>query len=151
MSENYAVQISIKIPHDADNYRDTLVNLRAEQPQQLEQLLSWVQGHAAEIGSAVQTVRAAGGVGTAFAGAGTVTVQQEQPQQGSWPQSTMQQTVPQPQAPAPQQAAGPQGPGASCVHGPMVYRTGTGKKGPWRAYFCPTPKGTPDQCAAQFL
>jgi len=38
----------------------------------------------------------------------------------------------------------------TCVHGVMVKRTGTGAKGEWRAFFCPTPKGTADQCSAQF-
>ena len=35
----------------------------------------------------------------------------------------------------------------------MIYREGvsqkTGKQ--WKGYFCPTPKGAPDQCAPQFL
>ena len=33
-----------------------------------------------------------------------------------------------------------------CQHGQRIGREGNGAKGPWRAYFCPTPKGTPDQC-----
>lgn len=37
-----------------------------------------------------------------------------------------------------------------CAHGVMVKRTGSGAKGEWRAFFCPTPKDTPDQCQAQF-
>jgi hypothetical protein len=59
--------------------------------------------------------------------------------------------------PAPQWA-GPVAPAANvgppapqCQHGEKVYRTGTGSKGPWRAWFCPSPKGTPDQCKAVFL
>ena len=48
-----------------------------------------------------------------------------------------------------QQAPAPQG-GKQCAHGAMVYREGTSAKGPWKAYFCPTPKGTPGQCAAEF-
>lgn len=39
----------------------------------------------------------------------------------------------------------------TCSHGAMVKRTGSGAKGEWRGYFCPTPKGTPDQCQPQFL
>lgn len=39
----------------------------------------------------------------------------------------------------------------TCGHGAMVKRTGNSAKGEWRAYFCPTPKGTPDQCQPQFL
>ena len=38
----------------------------------------------------------------------------------------------------------------ACIHGTMVKRTGNGAKGEWRGYFCPTPKGTPDQCSASF-
>jgi hypothetical protein len=56
-------------------------------------------------------------------------------------------------------AAAPSGPPASftsaavkqCVHGDMVARTGSGSKGPWRGWFCPTPKGTADQCSAIFI
>ena len=33
-----------------------------------------------------------------------------------------------------------------CKHGEMSRRTGAGPKGPWKAYMCPSPKGTPDQC-----
>ena len=39
----------------------------------------------------------------------------------------------------------------ACSHGVMVKRAGESEKGPWRAFFCPTPKGTPDQCKAVFL
>lgn len=35
----------------------------------------------------------------------------------------------------------------TCAHGERKYVTGTSAKGPWAAYMCPTPKGTPDQCA----
>lgn len=35
-----------------------------------------------------------------------------------------------------------------CQHGPRTARSGTSAKGPWKAWMCPTPKGTPDQCEA---
>ena len=38
-----------------------------------------------------------------------------------------------------------------CEHGDRTYKTGTGAKGPWAAWFCGTPKGTPDQCAPQWV
>lgn len=41
--------------------------------------------------------------------------------------------------------------GKNCIHGPMTKREGSGAKGPWKAYMCPTPKGTPDQCTPEFL
>lgn len=55
-------------------------------------------------------------------------------------------------APSPAPSAGaPSAPGApECAHGARVFRTGTGAKGQWQAWFCPTPKGTPNQCAAQW-
>ena len=38
-----------------------------------------------------------------------------------------------------------------CGHGQMIGRKGAGAKGEWRGFFCPTPKGTPDQCSPQFV
>ena len=39
-----------------------------------------------------------------------------------------------------------------CKHGAMVARSGTSAKTgkPWNGYFCPSPKGTPDQCDPEF-
>jgi hypothetical protein len=39
----------------------------------------------------------------------------------------------------------------ACKHGEMTFRNGTSAKGPWKGYFCPSPKGTPDQCEPQFI
>jgi putative intracellular protease/amidase len=39
----------------------------------------------------------------------------------------------------------------SCSHGTMVTRKGSGAKGEWKGYFCPTPKGTPDQCTPEWV
>ena len=36
----------------------------------------------------------------------------------------------------------------ACQHGPRAPRSGVSAKGPWKAWFCPTPKGTPGQCDA---
>ena len=59
---------------------------------------------------------------------------------------------------APPQAAAPVAAPAAvqagqrmCAHGVMTKRTGTGQYGEWRGYFCPTPKGTPDQCSPVYL
>lgn len=41
--------------------------------------------------------------------------------------------------------------GKACKHGEMTFRNGTSAKGPWKGYFCPSPKGTPDQCEPQFI
>lgn len=41
--------------------------------------------------------------------------------------------------------------GPVCQHGPKQYKEGMGAKGKWRAYFCPAPKGTPDQCPPEWM
>ena len=38
------------------------------------------------------------------------------------------------------------GPGNSCRHGEMAFRSGTSAKGPWKGYMCAAPKGAPDKC-----
>lgn len=38
-----------------------------------------------------------------------------------------------------------------CKHGNMTFKQGTGAKGPWKGWFCPSPKGTPDQCQPVFI
>lgn len=42
--------------------------------------------------------------------------------------------------------AAPAGGGYTCNHGSRNFKEGNGAKGPWAAWMCPTPKGTPDQC-----
>jgi hypothetical protein len=49
----------------------------------------------------------------------------------------------------PTNTVGPEG--KTCKHGVMSKRTGQGAKGPWKAYMCPSPKGTPDQCEPVWL
>jgi hypothetical protein len=41
--------------------------------------------------------------------------------------------------------------GKTCKHGEMKLRSGTNDKGTWNGYFCPSPKGTPDQCKTVFV
>ncbi len=67
---------------------------------------------------------------------------------GLAPQPTATRAPAQPVAqPAPAQPAA----GEACVHGEMTFREGTSSKGPWTGYFCPSPKGTPDQCSPHFV
>jgi hypothetical protein len=39
----------------------------------------------------------------------------------------------------------------NCAHGVMVKREGEGQYGPYKGYYCPTPKGTPNQCKPIYL
>lgn len=43
------------------------------------------------------------------------------------------------------------GPAPSCQHGTLVHKAGTGTKGPWQAWMCPSAKGTPDQCQPMWI
>lgn len=52
---------------------------------------------------------------------------------------------------APPASSAPTAGGKTCVHGAMVKRTGSGAKGEWRGFFCPTPKGTEGQCSPAFV
>jgi len=89
----------------------------------------------------VALARAAGTAATLVAGntVAPAAPMTQAPPSAAWP------AAPAP-APAVANATAPQ-----CAHGPRTGRSGTGAKGPWKAWFCPTPKGTPDQCEAIFL
>jgi hypothetical protein len=50
----------------------------------------------------------------------------------------------------PQARAQDQAPAVMCAHGAMVHRSGTKGNKPWSGYFCPQPKGAPDQCPPQW-
>jgi len=148
-AENWKIQVNVKIG-------DTLVNLRGENPAEVESILGWAEQNATTIASTIAALHAQGNVAAAFPGSQNVApVQQYQqaaaaPQQGSWGDQGSQQAPP---AFVPQQAAaGPGGPAPQCAHGAMTYREakpGSGKS--WKAYFCPTPQGTPGQCKPEFL
>ena len=66
--------------------------------------------------------------------------------------TVVQETTFAPVPPPAQAVAAPLVAGTrSCSHGTMVTRKGSGAKGEWKGYFCPTPKGTPDQCTPQWV
>lgn len=137
MSENWKIQISPKLTDG------TLVNLRAETPDEAVRVLDWAIENAAKIGEAVKAVNAVSVVASVVGGqvvSHETTAQQQAPQQ-NWSQQGSQQA----QAPA-----APQGGGKQCIHGDMVHRSGNKNGRAWSGYFCPTPKGTPNQCAPVF-
>lgn len=39
----------------------------------------------------------------------------------------------------------------TCSHGVKSAKKGNGAKGEWRAWMCPAPKGTPDQCSPAWV
>jgi hypothetical protein len=145
MTENWKLQVSLKTP------AGTLINVRADNPGELASELDFVITKAGQIVEAEQAFTGTANVAGAL-GAQNIQTQAQAPQQQNWGNDGYQQQPPPAFAPQQQAApAAPQGPAPSCVHGQMQYRTGNGAKGPWQAYFCPTPKGTPNQCQAQFI
>lgn len=119
-----------------DTYDQFLANLTAaSQVAGVMVLVDALEGRAsADMAAAVNTVQAA------FPGATTV---------GADPFGGWDRTAPAAAPVAPPVASVSVG-DKTCKHGVMVKRTGNGAKGEWRAFFCPTPKGTPDQCSAEF-
>jgi hypothetical protein len=63
---------------------------------------------------------------------------------GGWSQQGSGQTQ--------QQAPAQSGEGKQCVHGAMTFREGVGKQSgkPYKAFFCPAPKGS-NQCSPEFV
>lgn len=123
-SESTRLQVNFK------TRAGTLINLYADNPDQLDSELDALTTRIGTIldiesslgGPPVTTAEAA--VTRAFPGSQQVT-------------ST-----------APQQAAGD---APQCPHGERVFRSGNGARGPWSAWMCPAPKGTPGQCQPQWI
>ncbi|SIG87555.1 Uncharacterised protein [Mycobacteroides abscessus subsp. abscessus] len=69
---------------------------------------------------------------------------------GSTPSAQAAPAQPRSNAPAAAQSA-PDGDSRQCKHGEMVYRTGSKNGRTWKAFMCPSPKGTPDQCDAEWI
>ena len=147
MSENWKIQVSPKLTDG------TLINLRAETPEEAEALFQWAFNKADAI---IKTVSAFGAVNNVASGLGGQVVQQETSQQGSWSgggAATAQTTGGGwSQQGSGQTQAAPAGEGKRCAHGEMTYREGVGKGSgkPYKAYFCPAPRGT-NQCAPEFV
>lgn len=136
MTDDWKIQVSPKL---ADG---TLINLRANDPNEAEQILSWAINNAGKI---TETVAAfTGSTNVTAAMPGSQVVSNAGP---AW--SGGQQAAPQQ---APQAAPQPQGDAKVCLHGAMTYREGTGKNSgkPYRAYFCPAPRGSA-QCDPVFV
>jgi len=109
----------------------TLINIYAENSGELEGQLATIQDTAALIVATSAAFSGAGNVSNAVAAfaATPVAVQYEAP-------------AAQPTSFAP----------GSCKHGVMVWRESKpGAPKAWKGWFCPSPKGTPDQCEPKFV
>ena len=110
----------------------TLINIYAENSGELEGQLATIQDTAALIVATSAAFSGAGNISNAVAAfaATPVAVQQAQ---GHIPS----QPTPDP---------------GSCKHGVMVWRESKpGAPKAWKGWFCPSPKGTPDQCEPKFV
>jgi hypothetical protein len=104
----------------------TLINVYAADATELETGLAAIQDTSALIASVSGALGNAGAIRTVVAGLGATPVA----------------------APA-QSSVIEEG---HCKHGKLVYRTSKpGAAKEWKGWFCPSPQGTPDQCAPKFL
>ena len=135
MSENWKIQVSPKLSDG------TLINLRAETPEEAEALFQWAFNKADAI---AKTVGAFNGVNNVAAGLGGQVVQQETAPQASWSQQGSQQSA----APSP-----PPGGDHRCVHGPREYKDFTSKAGKHIKMWACTAKHLPreQQCDPEWV
>lgn len=123
-NENTKIQVNYKMGN-------TMVNIYAIDQADLEKQLTAVQDVAALIASTDQILS---GVNTL-----TAVTKVDEP---VWAAKTGTTAAPVQASSSP-----------TCKHGAMTYREGvsskTGKA--WKAWMCPAPKGTPDQCPADFI
>lgn len=100
----------------------TLINLYATDAAELEGQLATIQDTAALIGSTSAALGNAGNIAGAIQSLGATPVASSVIEEGH------------------------------CKHGKLVYRTSKpGAPKEWKGWFCPSPQGTPDQCAPKFL
>lgn len=127
---------------------DSLINVYATNPDQLDAALDALAARVARIAEVESAFKGAAVVAQQMA----VTPVAAPPVEAAPPPPAWAATAPPPAAPAwgpptpAQPVAAPQ-----CQHGARVARTGNSAKGPWRAWMCPTPKGTPGQCEPQWV
>ena len=137
-NDQYAFQANFKF---GPQYKETLVNVPASSPDEMIGKLDWLTANAAKFVAAHEALHAAAGVAPLAGNVTKTEVVNDAPQQGSWSQP-QQQAAPSWSQPAQQ--------GPACKHGPMVARSGNKNGKSWSGFFCPTPRGTSDQCPPQF-
>lgn len=137
-SSDTVLQVNFKSPGG------TLINVYASDPDRFDQVLEFLVSRTAAIASAESLLNGASNVAQALPLSPQQPVQPEQPPVQQWgTPATPPQTGGWGAPTAPPQASGPV---PTCVHGERKAVKGNGKTGEWRAYMCPTAKGTPGQC-----
>lgn len=133
----------------------TLINVYANTPDQFDQALEFLTGRIDRIASVESVLTGASHVGQQIP---VTPVVQAPPAYVPQPGAAPQQWAPVDPGPPPAPAWGPPttapqqyGTVPTCAHGQRVAKSGSSAKGPWRAYMCPTPKGTVGQCEPQWI
>lgn len=123
MSDDFKLQFSVKTP------RDSMLNIRADNQAEFEQLAAWALQNSARF---IDLETAIKGVPPALA----ANVQAVAVQQSGAPAQQYQQQQPQ-------FVNEPQGPAPVCIHGPMNFKSNYSKKKGknYSGYFC-----SADQC-----
>mgnify|MGYP006274027527 CR=1 FL=1 len=126
MSETTKLQVNFKTPGG------TLINAYADTAAELEGLLAALRDFSAPISATEKALSHGSSVNNLIA-----------EQLGG---QVIQNSMVPPTAPAPSLSEG------HCVHGKLVWRESKpGAEKAWKGWFCPSPKGTPDQCAPKFV
>ena len=136
MSDEFKVQWSISLPPCAQYAKGHMLNIRDETVEGVVEIFDQIL--------AADFIEKAASVAALLVAANVVVqeVANEAPLTTAAVESSQQ---------AAQQNTQPQaGSGKFCPHGQRTYRSGTSSKGAWTGYFCPLPKGSPDQCKPEF-
>jgi hypothetical protein len=126
--ETFKVQWSVSLPPVAQYAKGHMLNLRGQTVEEVNDLLDAVLDNdgtflvkAIEVGSVLLVAQGL-----------------NSPDAAADPQETLR-------------ASGPVDTSHVCKHGKRDYKTGNGARGKWEGYFCPQPKGSPDQCAVEWV
>lgn len=127
-----------------------LINIYASSTEEADYYVAYVQGNIATWVATGQDLIAAGAVGAAGALAPGSLQPPAQPAAAPPAAPNVWQAAPA-APPAAFAAAVPAPAGQTCQHGARTYKEGQGNNGPWKGWFCPTPKGAPDKCKTVYV
>lgn len=135
MPDDYAVQVSLSLPPSAQYAKGDMINFRGGSSEEVASLLE----DAIQNGLLTKAIEAS----KVYLVESGLTAPADQFNSPAASAPPFAQGTPAPAA-APAQTT----PAPMCQHGKRTWKTGSGAKGSWYAWFCPAPKGAPDQCAA---
>lgn len=138
MSDEFKVQWSVSLPPAAQYAKGDMLNIRGESVADVEAMFDEILSDPSEFlqkaASVATTLRAASVVTEGLEG-----VSRAVSEAPVTPTGTTQTPAPVAELHA-------------CPHGKRTYKTGKKANGSqWAAWFCPAPKGAPDQCAPDWV